>query len=352
MEEKALTIVVATYNSEQLLPKVLTSIAEQDFDKSKLEVLIIDGGSSDNTLQIAGSYGCKVIFNSEREPVNAKFLGLKYASANLVQFLDHDEVLLNRNSLNIKVNIFKLRPDINAVIGSGYANPDKTNAVNAYINEFGDPFSFFIYRLSKNYIYFHKMLLDRYKLDADFGSFSVFDTTQQKKPVLIELCASGCVVRTSFLRSHLNFVYDHKRFVGQLFYLITKKSPKFAITKNDPLLHYSADSLAGFLSKIRWRVQSNVHHKETIGAAGFSGRIKLNKITTNSKKYLFLIYAFSIVWPFFDSIFLVASRRNLGYFLHLPLIVYTAFYICFQYSLKLVGFSPQLSVYDGRDTLK
>ena len=55
---KLLSIIIATYNAGNTLNTCLTSIVEQK--SSEIELLIIDGGSTDNTLDIAHSYGDKI----------------------------------------------------------------------------------------------------------------------------------------------------------------------------------------------------------------------------------------------------------------------------------------------------
>lgn len=58
MTEKLVTVVIPTLNEERDLPRTLESLkgfADQ--------ILIVDSGSKDNTIKIARSHGCKVIFH-------------------------------------------------------------------------------------------------------------------------------------------------------------------------------------------------------------------------------------------------------------------------------------------------
>lgn len=54
------SIVIRTYNEERHLPSVLEAIDGQSTPESR-ETVIVDSGSTDRTLQIAGQFGCRVV---------------------------------------------------------------------------------------------------------------------------------------------------------------------------------------------------------------------------------------------------------------------------------------------------
>jgi glycosyltransferase involved in cell wall biosynthesis len=49
---KKISIIIPIYNEEKYIAKCLDSIIKSDFDKDKIEVLLVDGGSSDKTVEI------------------------------------------------------------------------------------------------------------------------------------------------------------------------------------------------------------------------------------------------------------------------------------------------------------
>ena len=59
MSNMKISIIIPAYNEEEYLPKLLESIEKQDF--KDYEVIIADANSSDNTREIAESYGCTVV---------------------------------------------------------------------------------------------------------------------------------------------------------------------------------------------------------------------------------------------------------------------------------------------------
>lgn len=158
MEYPIVSIVIATFNSEKLLQRTLNAIKKQTYPKERMEILIIDGGSTDNTVMIAESYGCIILYNDKTEPINAKMIGIRQATGKYMITLDHDEVIENEKSIESKVVALQEHPGCKVALCSGYKRPENYSLLNDYVSEFGDPFSMFIYNFSKRYIFFEKTM--------------------------------------------------------------------------------------------------------------------------------------------------------------------------------------------------
>ncbi|MCH8331700.1 MAG: glycosyltransferase family 2 protein, partial [Bacteroidetes bacterium] len=61
------SIIIRTLNEEKHLNELLSCIEGQDTDGLDYEVIIVDSGSTDNTLQIAMSHGCKILHITREE---------------------------------------------------------------------------------------------------------------------------------------------------------------------------------------------------------------------------------------------------------------------------------------------
>jgi len=98
---KQISIIIATYNSGKTLKRCLDSIIYQLEEHD--EVLIIDGGSKDNTMEIVESYGNKISYSiSEKDKgvYDAWNKGVKAAKGQFVVFIgSDDEMLPNTMSL-------------------------------------------------------------------------------------------------------------------------------------------------------------------------------------------------------------------------------------------------------------
>ena len=104
----SISIVIPTYNSEKFLPLCLQSINNQDYPKDKLEIIIIDGGSTDCTINIAREFKVtKILYNPLRTGEAGKALGVKAAKNEIIAFIDSDNILDGKDWLRRMVEPFR-----------------------------------------------------------------------------------------------------------------------------------------------------------------------------------------------------------------------------------------------------
>ena len=92
-----LSIILPAYNNERTIKECLKSIFEQNFPKREFEVLLIDGGSNDETVKIAKKFRVKIIKNPKRNEEAARILGIRKARGDIVGFIDADNVLVGND---------------------------------------------------------------------------------------------------------------------------------------------------------------------------------------------------------------------------------------------------------------
>lgn len=336
------SIIITTLNSDKTITRVLDSIQVQDYPKDRIEVLIYDAGSTDRTRDIIQKYNYRVIDNPRILPTWAKYFGYQEARGKYLMFLDSDEVVKNRNSLSRKIRVLESRKNVYAITGSGYESPREYPFLNRYINEFGDPFSFFIYRLSKDYKYYLNDIKHRYQVIEESEDYLVTSYFNTKKLPIIELVAMGSVINLQYIRKNLPEIRRNPEILSHIFYLLISKESYIAILKNDIILHYSSNTYKRYLGKLSSRVIYNIF---TPGIEGYSGRNRFFNEGLRNKKYLFLPYALSFIMPLIDSVCLIISRHSIGYIIHVPLTVYTALLIIYYKVLKLLNYTPILKSY-------
>ena len=107
-----ISIIIPTYNSENYIYKCLTSIKKQNIIKK--EILIIDGGSKDNTIKIAKKFDCKIFKNKLRTGEAGKALGLLKSKYKNILFLDSDNEFPNNDCIKNILLPFKEKNIISA----------------------------------------------------------------------------------------------------------------------------------------------------------------------------------------------------------------------------------------------
>lgn len=110
------------HNCEKTLPKALESINDSDFPHEKIELILVDDGSSDRTLKIAETYASKnniqtKIFKTNWHGVaSARTLILNNANGEFIMWLDSDEAL-TPTYISKQVEFMEKNPDVAITAG-------------------------------------------------------------------------------------------------------------------------------------------------------------------------------------------------------------------------------------------
>ncbi len=86
------SIVVTTKNEEGHLPACLESVLRQDYPREKLEIIVVDNGSSDRTKEIAARFTTAVFDHGPERSAQRNF-GIGRARGRYVLYLDADMTL-------------------------------------------------------------------------------------------------------------------------------------------------------------------------------------------------------------------------------------------------------------------
>lgn len=88
-----ISIVIPAYNEEKYIGKTFESIEKLDKNNWEVEVIVVNGGSTDNTVEIAQKYGAKVINEPHKSIGFARQQGLLHAKGEIVAFTDADTIV-------------------------------------------------------------------------------------------------------------------------------------------------------------------------------------------------------------------------------------------------------------------
>lgn len=82
-----ISVVIPTFREEKYISSILSKLVNI---KPKIEIIIVDGGSEDRTVKLAGEFTEKVYQIEERGISKAKNYGASQANGDIVVFLDAD----------------------------------------------------------------------------------------------------------------------------------------------------------------------------------------------------------------------------------------------------------------------
>jgi glycosyltransferase involved in cell wall biosynthesis len=88
------SVVIPCYNSARYLRESIESALAQSYPR--IEIIVVDDGSTDETTRIARSYGVRYIYQANRGISAARNTGILHSRGEYVLFLDHDDRLLPR----------------------------------------------------------------------------------------------------------------------------------------------------------------------------------------------------------------------------------------------------------------
>lgn len=111
-----ISIITVVFNGKSLIERTIKSVAGQTY--SKIEYIIIDGGSTDGTLEIIKNYQSKItVSKSEKDNgiYDAMNKGLRIATGDYVLFLNAGDELYTTDTLT---NVFSLSHDADVYYGN------------------------------------------------------------------------------------------------------------------------------------------------------------------------------------------------------------------------------------------
>ena len=128
-----ISIITVSFNSAKTIKETIKSVLTQDYNN--IEYIIIDGGSSDETIDIVKSYSEKIsYFISEKDNgiYDAMNKGIKAATGDIVGILNSDDFYPNSFVLSNVAKSFK-KYNCDAVYGDlVYVNKKDTTQIKRY----------------------------------------------------------------------------------------------------------------------------------------------------------------------------------------------------------------------------
>ncbi|MCW4048459.1 MAG: glycosyltransferase [Candidatus Bathyarchaeota archaeon] len=131
-ELPSLSIIVPVMNMVRTIGDLLESLMDIDYDKDKLEIIIVDGNSRDGTREIIEEYPVTLVQQEGRGLNAARNTGIKYSSGDIIAYTDGDCVV-PRDWAKAIVENFR-DPSV-GVVGGIMEGYDKSDLLSNYIDE-------------------------------------------------------------------------------------------------------------------------------------------------------------------------------------------------------------------------
>ena len=91
MTTPKISIIIGMWNAESTIKQCIDSLLSQSYPKEKYEIIVVDDGSEDRSVQIAKESGADVVISSKHVSVgHAKNLGLEKAKGKFLAIIDSD----------------------------------------------------------------------------------------------------------------------------------------------------------------------------------------------------------------------------------------------------------------------
>lgn len=173
--EKILTIITVVFNADKSIENTILSVIEQKkrYKNRNIEYIIIDGKSTDNTINIIKKYNQYIDFwisEPDKGIYDAMNKGIDIAKGEYIFFLGADDILLN---LPLNILTKAKEKNINAVIGNVLLSNDKI---------FNSDFSWkllYMNTIHHQGLFLQSKILKRYHFNTKYKVYADHDLNQK-----------------------------------------------------------------------------------------------------------------------------------------------------------------------------
>lgn len=305
----SISVVIPTYNSGRTIGKCLKSIIIQDFPKNLVEIIIVDGGSTDNTLNTVNNFGVKLIKvpASLQNPEYNKGIGVNSAKNDLLLMVDHDNILPNKEWLKNMMQPILENKNVVGVEPLRFHYDRKMKLMDRYFALIGgaDPVAYYLGKNSHlSYIY------DEYNLLGsilDKGKYYLVKFSPEKVPAI---GGNGALVRRKIIMKYSKSDPNNFFHIDVHVDLIKKGYNNYAILK-DTIIHLTHSEFFSFLNRRKYFVEK--YYFEDNDKRRYSVfDPKLDKV----RLIYYVIISLTIIKPLYDATRGFIKIKDIAWYMH------------------------------------
>lgn len=288
-----------TLNEAWRVGALLESIRRQRYPSDRVELLVADGGSTDNTVEMARSYGAIVVHNPIRRAEPGAGMLLERASGDVAMWLAADNVFADEWFLEKLARPFA-DPSIAAAFPA-LVNSAQDGATTRYFNAFSDPFNHFVYGGATSPASYHRT----YRVKRKTGDYVVYDFAAGPTPLVA--LAQGFSIRLPYRKPHGTDEDD----VAPVEMLVSQ-GRDIAFVADARLEHHTVGGIGDALRKFGPRFRARLSDS----SQPMWGRLRASTGATRLRAYLWPFYAVSLIGPAMSAVYGLARDGRSEWLYH------------------------------------
>lgn len=327
----SISIITITYNANlRIFKQSLDSVKSQAYPGGIIEQIVVDGGSTNGTVELAKSYGSLVIKRPDLkyESEMRKSIGIKRSKNDIVLFLESDNILVGKDWLHTMVLPFIDDVDIFCTFSMHNSYLKNMSLLTKYCALIGasDPPVCYLGKADK-------MMLDQKKYDKgeilkDLPKYTKVKFTKENLPTFGD---NGHMVR----RSVITMVNKDPRIflhTDAFFDLLCLGYDTYGVVKNSVIHDIGSNVLQLY--------QRRVVYKERFRDAYIRKRVYLifdyNSPKDRWNLFMYIVYSFTLVQPFFRALRGYLIINEPAWFLH-PFVCFLAAVMYIKSEIKYLA---------------
>lgn len=198
-----LSIVTISYNQADFLRQTIESVLSQDY--KSIEYIIIDGGSTDSSLEIIKEYSDSLAYyvsEPDDGPAAALNKGFNKATGDFIYYINSDDVLI-QGAISKVVKFIERQPNYDIYYGHGYITNSKLDNIRPI---YSDRWNTVLYKLGLCTIIQQSTFI-RKSAFLNSGGFNNSNKSQWDGELIVDLALSGSKFKrhnfhTAYFRVH------------------------------------------------------------------------------------------------------------------------------------------------------
>jgi glycosyltransferase involved in cell wall biosynthesis len=164
------SIITPTYNYGHFIEDALLSVKNQDYPR--VEHIVVDGGSTDCTVEILKKYqafyNLRWVSEKDRGQSDAINKGFRMARGEIIGWLNSDDVYFSSGALSFVAKQFETYPSVDVIYGDNACINEKNLLLKVRrIPNFSPERLLRVDYICQPSVFFRKSITDRYTLDID-----------------------------------------------------------------------------------------------------------------------------------------------------------------------------------------